>query len=87
MFEGVLKLLYYFVQFVRHASHPIFSDPGFNFFSIFQIFWDFSKVKKFMILYELNEIVQYDMPRQYYRVTVILELGVPGFHTDKEYEK
>jgi len=30
-------------RFGCHTSHPIFSDPGFNSFSIFQIFWDFSK--------------------------------------------
>ena len=32
--------------FSHHASHPFFSDLGNNFFSIFPIFWDFSKTWK-----------------------------------------
>jgi hypothetical protein len=36
--EGVVVVLYHFDQFGRHASHPFFSDPGNNFFSIFPIF-------------------------------------------------
>jgi hypothetical protein len=32
------SILYHFIQFVSHASHPVFADPAINFFSIYQIF-------------------------------------------------
>ena len=38
---------------------PIFFDPGFNLFSIFPIFWNFSKVQKSHVTDKLNEMVQY----------------------------
>jgi hypothetical protein len=38
---------------------PIFFDPGFNLFSIYPIFWNFSKVQKNDVTVKLNEMVQY----------------------------
>ena len=52
-------LLYHFIQFERHASHPIFIDPANNFFSIYGDFGDLSEKQKSHVLFELNEMVQY----------------------------
>ena len=51
-------LLYHFIQFERHASHPIFVDPANNFFSIYGDFGDLSENQKSHVLFELNEMVQ-----------------------------
>jgi hypothetical protein len=37
----------------------IFCDPRFNLFSIFLIFWNFSKVQKSHVTSKLNKMVQY----------------------------
>ncbi len=52
-------ILYHFIQFGRHASHPIFSDTGNDFFSIFPIFWNSLCFSHGQVLAELNEMVQY----------------------------
>jgi len=52
-------VLYYFIQFVSHMSCLIFADPSNNFFSDFQIFWDFSKIEKSHVPNELNKMVTY----------------------------
>jgi hypothetical protein len=59
--EGTPKnrVLYYFVQFVCHASHPISRDPGNNFLSILAEFGDLSEKLLITCIYELNEMVQY----------------------------
>jgi hypothetical protein len=57
--DRLYEVLYHFDQFVSHASHPIFSDPGFNFFLDF---WDFLRPCEFFkshVFYELIEMVQY----------------------------
>ena len=53
------EVLYHFIQFERHASHPIFVDPANNFFSIYGDFGDLSENQKSHVLFELNEMVQY----------------------------
>jgi hypothetical protein len=55
----LLKVLYYFVQFVCHASHPISENPCNNFFSFFADFGDLSEKLKVTCIYGLNEMVQY----------------------------
>jgi hypothetical protein len=39
-------LLYYFIQFVCHASHPISENPCNNFFSVLTDFGDLSENSK-----------------------------------------
>jgi hypothetical protein len=53
------QVLYYFVQFVCHSSHPISGDPGNNFLSILAEFGDLSEKLLITCIYELNEMVQY----------------------------
>ena len=57
-------LLSDFIQFGCPASHPIFSDPRFNSCSIFQIFWDFSKVEISKILTAFILIISFFSPAQ-----------------------
>ena len=57
--QTVQLVLYHFIQFGRHASHPIFSDTGNDFFSIFPIFWNSLCFSHGQVLAELNEMVQY----------------------------
>jgi hypothetical protein len=52
------KVLYYFVQFVCHASHPISGDPSNNFLSILAEFGGLSEKLLITCIYELNEMVQ-----------------------------
>jgi hypothetical protein len=55
---GFTSLLYHFVQFACHASHPISENPCNNFFPILGDFGDFSEKLKSHVLRELNEMVQ-----------------------------
>ena len=47
------------IKLFSHASHPIFSDPGFSFFSNFLNFWDFWKKEFGHLFEELVGKVQY----------------------------
>jgi hypothetical protein len=53
-----IELLYHFIQFACHASHPISENPCNNFFSILADFGDFSEKLKSYVIRELNEMVQ-----------------------------
>lgn len=61
----LLGILYYFIQFVCHTSHPISENPCNNFFLILADFGDLSEKLKVTCIYELNEIVQYAKEKNY----------------------
>jgi hypothetical protein len=54
-----LSILWYFVQFVSHVSHPILGNPCNNFFLILADFGDLLEKLKSHVPYKLNEILQY----------------------------
>jgi hypothetical protein len=78
VYEQVL-LLYHFIQFACHASHPISENPCNNFFSILADFGDFSEKLKSHVIRELNEMVQYKFCGHLFVLSLASALTLCGY--------